>query len=118
MSLYQNDNLSALDYVQQDYLRELQLERLKKIVSHAYNHVALFRSRMDERKLRPEDVKRLSDLGKLPFMVKADLRDTYPFGLFAVPMSQVVRLHASSGPRASRSWSATPGRILKCGWRS
>lgn len=97
MSLYQNDNLSALDYVQQDYLRELQLERLKKIVSHAYNHVALFRSRMDERKLRPEDVKTLSDLGKLPFMVKADLRDTYPFGLFAVPMSQVVRLHASSG---------------------
>ncbi|MBS1370439.1 MAG: phenylacetate--CoA ligase [Lentisphaeria bacterium] len=97
MSLYLNDNLSAPDYVQKEYLRELQLERLRKIVRHAYSNVALFRNRMDERNLRPDDVNSLADLGKLPFMVKADLRDTYPFGLFAVPMSQVVRLHASSG---------------------
>ncbi len=97
MSLYLNDDLSALDYVQPEYLRELQLERLRKIVCHAYSNVALFRSRMEERNLTPDDVKTLDDLAKLPFTVKTDLRDTYPFGLFAVPMSEVVRLHASSG---------------------
>ncbi len=97
MSLYLNDDLSALDYVQPDYLRELQLERLRKIVRHAYANVALFRSRMEERNLTPDDLETLADLAKLPFTVKTDLRDTYPFGLFAVPMSQVVRLHASSG---------------------
>ena len=96
-SLYLNDDLSALDYVKVDYLRELQLERLRKIVKHAYDNVALFRNRMEERGLVPEDVKTLDDLSRLPFMCKADLRDTYPFGLFAVPMSEVVRLHASSG---------------------
>ena len=96
-SLYLNDDLSALDFVRQDYLRELQLERLRKVVQHSYDHVELFRRRMEERKLVPGDVRTLADIDKLPFMVKADLRDTYPFGLFAVPMSEVVRLHASSG---------------------
>lgn len=96
-SLYLNDDLSALDFVRQDYLRELQLERLRKVVQHAYDHVELFRSRMKERNLVPGDIHSLADIAKLPFMVKADLRDTYPFGLFAVPMSEVVRLHASSG---------------------
>lgn len=96
-SLYLNDDLSALDFVRQDYLRELQLERLRKVVQHSYDHVELFRRRMEERKLVPADVRSLADIDKLPFMVKADLRDTYPFGLFAVPMSEVVRLHASSG---------------------
>ena len=94
-SLYLNDDLSALDFVRQDYLRELQLERLRKVVQHSYDE--LFRRRMEERKLVPADVRSLADIAKLPFMVKADLRDTYPFGLFAVPMSEVVRLHASSG---------------------
>ena len=83
--------------MQKDYLRGLQLERLRKMVQHAYDHVELFNSRMKERNLVPADVKSLGDIAKLPFMVKADLRDTYPFGLFAVPMSEVVRLHASSG---------------------
>ncbi len=96
-SLYLNDDLSALDFVRPDYLRELQLERLRKVVQHSYDHVELFRRRMEERKLVPADVRSLADIAKLPFMVKADLRDTYPFGLFAVPMSEVVRLHASSG---------------------
>ena len=96
-SLTLNDDLSALDFVRQDYLRELQLERLRKVVQHAYDHVVLVRRRMEERKLVPADVRSLADIAKLPFMVKADLRDTYPFGLFAVPMSEVVRLHASSG---------------------
>ncbi|MDD3886155.1 MAG: phenylacetate--CoA ligase [Victivallaceae bacterium] len=95
--LYENDDLSALDYVRQDYLRELQLERLRRIVRHAYDHVELFRNRLNERGITPDDIKTLADIAKLPFMKKIDLRDTYPFGLFAVPMSEIVRLHASSG---------------------
>jgi len=92
-----NDDLNAPDYLGIDYLRSLQLARLRTIVDHAYRNVELFRARMDEAHLKPSDVRTLADLAKLPFMVKKDLRDTYPFGLFAVPMSEVVRLHASSG---------------------
>ncbi len=95
--LHLNDDLSALDYVNVDYLRELQLARLRTIVKHAYDNVQLFRSRLDALKLKPEDIKSLTDISKFPFMVKTDLRDTYPFGLFACPMSEIVRLHASSG---------------------
>jgi phenylacetate-CoA ligase len=88
---------SAPDYLPQRVLRELQLSRLQRIVRRAYENVALFRERMDERGLKPGDVGRLEDLSKLPFTTKADLRDTYPFGLFASEMKDVVRLHASSG---------------------
>jgi len=96
-NLSRNDALSAPDYINREYLHSLQTARLQKVVDHAYRNVELFRSRMDERGLKPADVKDLADLGKLPFMVKKDLRDTYPFGLFAVPNDQIVRLHASSG---------------------
>ena len=92
-----NDNLSALDFVKVDYLRELQLARLQKVVRHAYDRVELFRNRMNERHLTPDSIRTLADLGKLPFMVKTDLRDTYPFGLFAESLNNIVRLHASSG---------------------
>ena len=92
-----NDNLSASDYVDSTYLRELQLSRLQRIVRHTYDHVELFRSRMAERGVTPDDVRTLADLKLLPFTKKTDLRDTYPFGLFALPMSEIVRLHASSG---------------------
>ena len=92
-----NDEYCALDFVKVDYLRALQLERLRKIVRHAYDHVEFFRKRMEERGVRPEDIRSLDDIRKLPFSKKVDLRDTYPFGLCAVPMSEVVRLHASSG---------------------
>jgi len=88
---------SAPDYVPVPQLRSLQLERLRRIVRRAYDRVPLFRQRMVERKLGPDDVRTLDDLGRLPFTVKGDLRDTYPFGLFASPMEEVVRLHASSG---------------------
>ncbi len=88
---------SAPDYLPAKQLQQLQLHRLKTIVKRAYENVALFRQRMDERGLTPSAVKTLSDIAKLPFTVKADLRDTYPFGLFASPLSEVVRLHASSG---------------------
>lgn len=91
------DSLCSADFVKVEHLRALQLIRLQKIVRHAYDNVALFRSRMDERGIKPEHIKTLKDIALLPFFKKIDLRDTYPFGLFAVPQSEIVRLHASSG---------------------
>ena len=88
---------SAPDYIPVPLMRDLQLVRLQAIVRRAYAHVALFRQRMHERGLDPDAIKTLEDVAQLPFTVKADLRDTYPFGLFATPMHEVVRLHASSG---------------------
>jgi len=89
--------VSAPDYLPLKQLRDMQLKRLKGIVARAYEMVALFRQRMDERGLTPASVTRLEDLVRLPFTIKTDLRDTYPFGLFASPMGEIVRLHASSG---------------------
>ncbi len=88
---------SVPDYMDRGALRALQLQRLKATVARCYDRVALFRSRMDERGLTPEHVRVLEDVSKLPFMQKTDLRDTYPYGLFATPLRDVVRLHASSG---------------------
>ena len=78
-------------------LRGLQLGRLQATAARAYDCVELYRRRMNERNLRPEDLRTLEYLANLPFTVKADLRDTYPFGLFASPLEEIVRLHASSG---------------------
>jgi len=78
-------------------LAELQLERLQKTVRHAYQNVDFYRRAFDAAGIKPEDIKSLADLANLPFTTKQDLRDNYPFSLFAVPMDQVVRLHASSG---------------------
>jgi phenylacetate-CoA ligase len=91
------DPISAPDFLPPNRLRELQLERLKNIVAHAFHHVALFRSRMQERGVEPGDIRSLDDIARLPFSEKTDLRDAYPFGLFATPMSEIVRLHASTG---------------------
>jgi phenylacetate-CoA ligase len=77
--------------------RALQLRRLQAVVERAWQNVPLLRERMEERGLTPRDVGSLDEIAKLPFTVKSDLRDTYPFGLFASPMKDVVRLHASSG---------------------
>jgi phenylacetate-CoA ligase len=89
--------VSVPDYTPLAELRALQLQRLQAVVTLAWREVKLFRERMDERGLKPEDIRSLDDIAKLPFTVKSDLRDTYPFGLFARPMKDVVRLHASSG---------------------
>jgi len=89
--------VSAPDYLPRPRLAELQLQRLQSVVSLAYDRVALFRGRMGERGLAPADIRSLADIARLPFTVKTDLRDTYPFGLFAAPMEEIVRLHASSG---------------------
>ena len=88
---------SAPDYVPAPHLRDLQLRKLQEVVNRAWNRVQLFRQRMDERGLTPGNIQTLADITTLPFTVKTDLRDTYPFGLFASPMQEVVRLHASSG---------------------
>jgi phenylacetate-CoA ligase len=88
---------SIPDYMESGELRTLQLQRLQTTVQRCYDNVALFRQRMDERGLNPADIRTLDDVQKLPFTQKTDLRDTYPYGLFAVPMKEVVRLHASSG---------------------
>ena len=88
---------SAPDYLPPAILRELQFSRLKSIVTRAWDFVPLFRSRMTDRRLAPSLLQSLDDLHELPFTTKADLRDTYPFGLFASPMEEIVRLHASSG---------------------
>ncbi len=89
--------ISAMDFLPQAQLRALQRDRLQTIVRHTFDNVQLFRERMLERGLTPDAISSLEDIQRLPFTVKTDLRDTYPFGLFAVPMKDVVRLHASSG---------------------
>ncbi len=89
--------VSIPDYLSRPALEQLQLKRLRAIVQRAYDHVEMFRKRMTERSLAPDDIRSLSDIANLPFTIKLDLRDTYPFGLFASPMQEVVRLHASSG---------------------
>jgi phenylacetate-CoA ligase len=89
--------VSAPDFLPAEQLRSLQLERLQGIVQRAFDKVELFRRRMTERDLTPADVRTLEDITKLPFTLKSDLRDTYPFGLFASPMRDIVRLHASTG---------------------
>lgn len=89
--------VSAMDFLPPPRLREVQFARLKFMVQRAYDKVPLFRKRMDERKLTPSDLSTIDDIVKLPFTSKVDLRDTYPFGLFASPLSEVARFHASSG---------------------
>jgi phenylacetate-CoA ligase len=89
--------ISAPDFLPLPQLRALQLQRLKGMVERAYNLVPLTRQRMDESGFKPADLQSLDDIVHLPFTVKSDLRDTYPFGLFASPMNEIVRLHASSG---------------------
>jgi phenylacetate-CoA ligase len=88
---------SALDFMPADRLREVQLQRLRAVTVLAYERVPLFRQRMEAKGVSPADLSRLEDVRLLPFSEKNDLRDTYPYGLFAVPMNEVVRLHASSG---------------------
>lgn len=88
---------SAMDFLPVKQLRSLQQDRLQTIVRHTFDNVALFRERMLARDLTPDAIRSLDDLQRLPFTEKTDLRDTYPFGLFAVPLKNLVRLHASSG---------------------
>ncbi len=90
-------DLKKKDYIPKEELRRIQIERLKETVQRAYHLVPFYRKKFDEAGVKPEDIKTLEDIQKLPFTTKQDLRDNYPFGLFAVPLEQVVRIHSSSG---------------------
>ncbi len=89
--------LDPIEIASIDEIRATQLERLKWSVRHAYENVAMYKQRFDEAGVHPDDLQQLSDISKFPFTYKNDLRDNYPFGLFAVPRSEIIRLHASSG---------------------
>jgi phenylacetate-CoA ligase len=89
--------LDAIEIASRDEVTALQLQRLKSTLRHAYANVPHYKQSFDSKGVHPDDLTQLSDLAKFPFTVKKDLRDNYPFGLFAVPREQVVRLHASSG---------------------
>jgi phenylacetate-CoA ligase len=89
--------LEPIERASTDELRALQLERLRWSLQHAYDNVPHYRRAFDARGVHPGDLKELSDLARFPFTVKSDLRDHYPFGLFAVPKERVARIHASSG---------------------
>ncbi len=88
---------SPIETAPVEEIKALQLARLIHNVYHVYENVPYYRQRMDEAGVKPGDIHTLADLAKLPFTYKQDLRDTYPYGLFAVPMKEVVELHASSG---------------------
>lgn len=84
-------------------LRELQGERLRKTVRRVYDNVAYYRQKMKDKGVEPGDIQTVDDLKKLPFTYKQDLRETYPYGMFAVPMDEVVRIHASTGTTGKRT---------------
>ena len=92
-----HDQLEHIEKASEDELRVLQLERLKWSVRHAYENVPHYRKKFDAAGFRPEDLNGFADLARLPFTTKVDLRENYPFGMFAVPMERIVRVHASSG---------------------
>ena len=86
-----------LECASREVLHYIQSKRLRKLVERCYNNVPLYKQRMDEAGILPGDIKDIDDVKKLPFTTKQDLRDTYPFGLFAVPREELARIHASSG---------------------
>ncbi len=108
-----------------DRLERLQLQRLRATIRNAYENVPLHRARMDARGVKPQDLRRLEDLQELPFTLKTDLRDSYPFGMFARPREHLARLHASSGTtgkptvvgytaRDLETWSVLMARSMAC----
>ncbi|MCH7342437.1 phenylacetate--CoA ligase [Pelomonas sp. CA6] len=90
-------DLEPIEKASQDELRALQLQRLQWSLQHAYDNVPHYKAAFDAKGVHPSDLKELADLAKFPFTTKKDLRDNYPFGMFAVPREQVSRIHASSG---------------------
>ncbi|MDR2754261.1 MAG: phenylacetate--CoA ligase [Planctomycetaceae bacterium] len=129
------NSVTNLDFLTKERLRELQWQKFEVILRHTYENGPWYHEQMVQRKLIPSDIKSFDDMYKLPFITKQVLRDTYPFGLFAVPMNQIVRMHASSGTtgkpivvahtredlavwaqgvvRSLRSYGVGPGDILQ-----
>src|SRR5262245_29402310 len=90
-------DLEPIETCSRDALEALQLKRLKWTLRHAYAGVPLYRKRFEEWGLHPDDLTHLEDIAQFPFTTKTDLRDSYPFGMFAVPRERVARIHSSSG---------------------
>ncbi|MEL7285466.1 MAG: phenylacetate--CoA ligase, partial [Pseudomonadota bacterium] len=86
------DSLDPIEIASIDEIRSLQMERMKWSLRHAYDNVPMYKKRFDEMGVHPDDLQSLADLAKFPFTYKDDLRDNYPFGLFAVPREQIVRV--------------------------
>ena len=91
------DGLEPIEVASRDELQALQLKRLKWSLNHAYGNVPHYKAKFDKAGVHPDDLKSLADLARFPFTTKADLRETYPYGMFAVPMRDIIRIHASSG---------------------
>ncbi len=106
-------SLDPIEIASRDEIAALQLERLKWSLRHAYDNVAFYRQSFDAAGVHPDDLNALDDLAKFPFTVKSDLRDNYPFGMFAVPRDQVKRIHASSGTTGQPTVVGYTGNDLK-----
>ena len=95
---YQKD----VETMPREEMKKLQSEKLVKQVKHVYENVAYYRDLMDKKGVKPEDIKGIDDLHKLPFLSKADLRDAYPYGLLGKPLDECVRIHSTSGTTGKR----------------
>ena len=107
-------------------LRKLQGQRLRDLVKRAHDHVPFYRARMQENGVKLADIRGIEDIAKLPFITKTDFRDKYPFGMFAVPHQEIIRIHASSGTTGKPTvvgytrndidnWAECAARSLACG---
>lgn len=116
---------SYYECMDRDQLQKLQSDRLYSLVNRVYHNVPAYRKKMQAKGIEPEDIKNINDLKNLPFTTKDDLRDNYPFGLFALPMDEIIRLHASSGTTGKPTvvgysrhdisvWSEVMARSLTC----
>lgn len=114
-----------VEMMEQSELKALQLQRLQKTVERCYHNSPFYRQKMDALGVKPEDIRQLDDLRRLPFTNKTDLRDNYPFGLFSAPMEEIVRVHASSGTTGKPTtvgytkndidaWAECTARALSC----
>jgi len=123
----QPGDLEPIETASRDEISALQLQRLQWTLTHSYNNVASFKRKCDSKGVHPSDLKTLADLAKFPFSTKTDLRDNYPFGLFAVPRAQVARVHASSGTTGKSivvgytlkdidNWAQLVARSIRAGW--
>ena len=120
--MYWNEHIECMP---REQLKKLQGQRLQDTVYRVYQNVPFYRKKMQEAGLAPENIKSIEDINKLPFTTKADLRDNYPYGLFASPMSEIIRIHASSGTTGKptvvgytrndiTNWSEVAARALVC----
>lgn len=117
-------DLDPIEIASRDEIAAVQIERLRKTLTHAYQNSPFYKKKFDEHGVHPDDLTSLSDLSKFPFTVKQDLRDNYPFGMFAVPQEKLSRIHASSGTTGKptvvgytendiKTWSSVVARSIR-----